>query len=278
MISFLSFIEPWDQAKQPLEQLVPVAIKPGKKTFSMQTHKKAAEEAWLTVLRSNLTEQQRRRLLDLIPNSIAPWFNRPEMLTDFLVDSFNSGGPISLTALSGLFYLIKHRNLDYPQFYVKVYSLIDSYTLHSKQRSRFLRLLNIFLSSTHLPAALVASFMKRLSRLCLHSPPSGVIAIVPLIYNLIKEHPTCAFMIHRKLPGSSTNEEFLRGQDPFDPEQRDPLKTNAIDSSLWEIETLQTHFHPNVATIATIISKQFTKQSYKVEDFLDYTYDGVSPS
>jgi len=57
--------------------------------------------------------------------------------------------------------------------------------------------------------------------------------------------------------------------------ETDPMETNAIESSIWEIETLQTHYHPNVATLAKIISEQFTKQSYNLEDFLDYSYKSL---
>lgn len=63
--------------------------------------------------------------------------------------------------------------------------------------------------------------------------------------------------------------------DPFDPQEPDPTRTDAIESSLWEIVTLQSHYHPNVAAIARIISEQFTKQAYSLEDFLDYTYQGM---
>ena len=55
-------------------------------------------------------------------------------------------------------------------------------------------------------------------------------------------------------------------------DERDPMKTGAIDSSIWEIETLQSHYHPNVATLAKVVSEQFTKQSYNMEDFLDHSY------
>lgn len=63
--------------------------------------------------------------------------------------------------------------------------------------------------------------------------------------------------------------------DPFDPNEPDPTRTDAIESSLWEIVTLQSHYHPNVAAISRIISEQFTKQAYNLEDFLDYTYQGM---
>lgn len=210
-------------------------------------------------------------------HNIEPWFNRPELLMDFLTDSYNVGGATSLLALSGLFYLIQEKNLDYPQFYAKLYSLLDSELLHSKHRSRFFRLLNTFLSSTHLPSTLVASFIKRLARLALNAPPSAIVVIVPFMYNFFKEHPTTTFMMHRSIRDKDLLAEVEKEgmDDPFDPNEPDPNMTNAIESSLWEIETLQSHFHPNVAAIARIISEQFTKQSYSLEDFLDHTYAGM---
>jgi U3 small nucleolar RNA-associated protein 19 len=63
--------------------------------------------------------------------------------------------------------------------------------------------------------------------------------------------------------------------DPFDMSQSDPMLSNAIDSSVWELEALQAHYHPNVATLAKIISEQFTKRSYNLEDFLDHSYTAL---
>lgn len=197
---------------------------------------------------------------------------------DFLTDSYNTGGSTSLLALSGVFYLIQERNLDYPSFYLKLYSLLDRGILHSKHRSRFLRLMDTFLASTHLPAVLVASFIKRLSRLALNAPPAAIVVIVPWIYNILKKHPACTFMIHRETRGAEAKalleEEGLT--DPFLEDEEDPMETKAIDSCLWEIVTLQSHYHPNVATLAKIISEQFTKHSYNLEDFLDHSYGSVS--
>ena len=241
---------------------------------SLAAHKKQAQETWLAVLRHDLNKQQRKKVLGMISRQIAPWFLKVELLMDFLTDSFNEGGSTSLMALSGLFHLIQTKNLDYPHFYHKLYSLLDSNLMHSKQRSRFMRLLETFLSSTHLPAALVASYIKKMSRLALNAPPAAIVVIIPLIYNLLKTHPMCTFMIHRNVqtPGPADD------QDTFQMDEADPMETNAIESSLWEIHTLQDHYHPNVATIAKIISEQFTKQAYSIEDFLDHSYDSVGHS
>ncbi|KAM0200957.1 hypothetical protein ACHAPA_011261 [Fusarium lateritium] len=251
--------------------------KPKKKTHPLRNvnqHKKQGQEAWLALMTLVDEDKSRKRILDVISTVIAPWFTKPELLSDFLTDCYNGGGSMSLLALSGVFYLISERNLDYPSFYSKLYSLLDRDILHSKHRSRFFRLLDSFLGSTHLPAALVASFIKRLARLALNAPPGAIVFVTPWIYNLLKRHPTCTFMIHREVqdPEAKKHVDEHGAEDPFLPEETDPMQTQAIDSCLWELVQLQSHYHPNVATITKIISDQFTKQSYNIEDFLDHSY------
>jgi U3 small nucleolar RNA-associated protein 19 len=257
------YIEPPQKKKHPLR--------------SLSQHKKQAQEAWLALMHLGLSKEQRKKVLEAMATSIAPWFTQPELLMDFLTDCYNSGGSISLLALSGVFYLIQERNLDYPEFFTKLYSLLDADILHSKHRSRFLRLLDTFLGSSHLPAVMVASFIKRLARLALNAPPSAIVIIVPWFYNLFKKHPLTTFMMHR-VPRSKEEKDLLETEgldDPFLPEEKDPMETRAIDSCLWEIVQLQSHYHPNVATIAKIISEQFTKQAYSLEDFLDHSYGSL---
>lgn len=235
-------------------------------------------KAWLAVLgSSSLTEASRKTILQQA-SVIVPWMSRPEILMDFFTDCYNVGGATSLLALSGLFDLMNSKNLDYPSFYPKLYSLLDANLLPSKHRSRFMRLLNTFLASSHLPASLVASFIKRLSRLALTAPPAAIVVIVPYIYNVLKAHPTCTFMIHRFPNPPYTKMKDNLGDDPFDMSEIDPQKTHAIDSSLWELETLQSHYHPNVASLSRIISEQFTKQHYSLEDFLDHGYASMLES
>lgn len=245
---------------------------------SVTQHKKRGRAAWLELMGLIRTKDERKRLLNITSTIIAPWFTKPELLADFLTSSYDTGGSMSLLALSGVYYLIKERNLDYPSFYPKLYSLLDRDILHSKHRSRFFRLLDTFLASTHLPAVLVASFVKRLARLALHAPPGAIVFVVPWIYNLFKRHPTCTFMLHRVVREPELQQQIKDNGffDPFLADETDPMATRAIESCLWEIVHLQSHYHPNVATIAKIISEQFTKQSYNMEDFLDHSYASVS--
>lgn len=264
--------------------------KKGKDVITPSSIRRAASAAWLAVLSSSsLTITHRKRLLEILAPTVLPWLTRPETLFDFLTTSFDQGDSLSLLSLSGIYHLITAKNLDYPSFYAKLYSLLTPSLMHSKHRSRFLRHLQTFLSSTHLPATLVASFIKRLSRLCLYSPPAAIVAVVPYIYNLLKSHPQTTLMIHR--PGSTESQG--PPHDAFDPLDPNPLTTNALSSSLWELHTLASstalstsptasdsghslgHYHPNVSSLCQVICLQFTKQQYNTEDFLDHSYTSM---
>lgn len=52
-------------------------------------------------------------------------------------------------------------------------------------------------SNSHLPAYLVAAFIKRLSRLALTAPPEALLMVIPFICNLFRRHPACKVLVHR---------------------------------------------------------------------------------
>jgi U3 small nucleolar RNA-associated protein 19 len=84
----------------------------------------------------------------------------------------------------------------------------------------------LFLTSTHLPEYIVAAFVKRLSRLALVGPANALLMIFAFIGNLLIRHKGLTEMITK----TCTEED-----DPFDFEEKDPAKTRAIESGLWEI-------------------------------------------
>jgi len=129
-----------------------------------------------------------------------------------------------------------------------------------------------------LPAALVASFVKRLARLSLSAPPSSAVMTIPFIYNMLKRHPSCMGMLHRPTAviAPSGDEDDDSNADPFDADEKDPLKTGALDSSLWELKGLQKHYLSHVSTMGKIFEEVFTKPEFNLDDFLDHTYATVS--
>ncbi|ODV96508.1 hypothetical protein PACTADRAFT_49840 [Pachysolen tannophilus NRRL Y-2460] len=248
------------------------------------------EKTWLNFLNFPLTIQQYKQTLLILHKRIILFFNNPTKLMDFVTESYEIGFSniiqrdedddedhedsiiISILALNGLYELMKNYNLEYPQFYEKLYKILSNKNLlHLNYKSRFFRMLDLFLSSTHLPAQLVASFIKKLSKLSLTSPPSGIVIVIPFLYNLLKKHPSCMIMLH-----NTNHDESYK--DPFIDTEEDPLKTNAIGSSLWELQTLMSHYHPNVLSLAKIFGQPFNKYSYNLEDFLDWSYNNLLES
>ena len=64
--------------------------------------------------------------------------------------------------------------------------------------------------------------------------------------------------------------------DPFRFDETDPINTQALESSLWELLSHRSHYHATVSTLCKIFTEPFTKPSYPLEDFLDHTYATVS--
>ncbi|GMM43581.1 ribosome biosynthesis protein [Pichia kluyveri] len=265
--------------KQNITEL-PLFIKnaPENTIYSVNTFNNNFEKTWINILNlKGLKEEEYKSILTILHKRIIPFFGNAQKLMDFLTLTYSIGIEnnndiiLSILSLNGLWELMKSYNLEYPSFYTNLYAILTPNLLHLKEKSRFFRLLELFMSSTHLPASIVASFIKRLSRLSLTSPPSGIVIIIPFIYNLIKKynHSTCMLLIH----STTTNEEDLKYIDPFDENEKDPSLTNAIDSSIWELNSMVNHYHPNVSALVKIFYQFFNKFSYNLEDFLDWNYN-----
>ncbi|KAJ8473364.1 hypothetical protein ONZ51_g7916 [Trametes cubensis] len=239
---------------------------------SLAAHKAVFTRAWLALLPQlslgslDRTKAYSLRVLNVLHRGVIPHLTRPILIMDWVSSSVDHGGTVGLLALNALFTLMKEYNLDYPSFYTRLYAFLDRDVLHLKHRARFFRLTELFLSSTHLPATIVASFVKRLSRLSLNAPPAAVVMLIPFTYNMLRRHPALMGMIHR-------NEELTGADcDGFDAHEANPTLTNALESSLWELYSHRQHYHAAVSTLAKIFEEAFTRPSYAMEDFLDHTY------
>uniref|UniRef100_A0A670IZP1 CCAAT-binding factor domain-containing protein n=1 Tax=Podarcis muralis TaxID=64176 RepID=A0A670IZP1_PODMU len=219
----------------------------------------------LSFLSPQLPGSLYKKVLVILHDSILPHMNEPTLMIDFLTVAYDVGGAISLLALNGLFVLILQHNLEYPDFYKKLYSLLDPSIFHVKYRARFFRLLDLFLSSSHLPAYLVAAFTKRLARLALTAPPDGLLIVIPFICNLLRRHPVCKVLIHRPEGPAEMSE------DPYLMSEEEPSESRAMESSLWEIQTLQSHYHPEVSKAATTINTSLSEMEDDLSELLELT-------
>ncbi|KAK1296526.1 hypothetical protein QJS10_CPB15g00214 [Acorus calamus] len=206
-------------------------------------------KAWISFLRLPLPVDVYKEVLSTLHQIVIPHISNPVMLCDFLTRSYDIGGVISVMALSSLFILMTQHGLEYPNFYEKLYALLNPSIFMAKHRGRFFQLLDSCLKSPLLPAYLAAAFAKKLSRLSLSVPPSGALVIVAVIHNLLRRHPSINFLVHRVVEedtnggvpkesnesgdnslesSTSIDRASRRGIDYYNVEESNPVKSNAM--------------------------------------------------
>ncbi|KAL7601294.1 protein NUCLEOLAR COMPLEX ASSOCIATED 4 [Lactuca sativa] len=220
-------------------------------------------KAWMSFLRLPLPIDVYKEVLVALHQTVIPYLSNPILLCDFLTRSYDIGGVISVMALSSLFVLMTEHGLEYPNLYVKLYALLEPSIFIAKHRAKFFQLLDSCLKSPLLPAYLAASFAKKLSRLALTVPPSGGLVIIALIHNLLRRHPSINCLVHQEDDGET--ETVKSGIDHFNNEETDLLKTNAMRSSLWEIDTLRHHYCPPVSRFVLSLENDLTVRSKTTE-------------
>jgi U3 small nucleolar RNA-associated protein 19 len=277
--------------------------------------RKAFQNAWLAFLRlRTLQGPTFKTVLRKLPQ-VLPFMSQPLLLSDFLTESFSAPvtsvedeDEVPLLAVSALFTLVRDYGLDYPGFYDRLYELVRPSLFFSDKRESFCLLLDAALKSSHIPAYMVAAFCKKLARVALLSNPSAAMFALAEVYNLLRRHPSCVYLIHRiDEKGASKGQRLHRdkseeaarqlteikeasrrlamglnpvasgkkGQgDPFDYSERDPAKCKANESSLWEVESLKYHYCPSVASLAKSIfahdlaKDRLTKPELPLQDFI----------
>jgi len=224
---------------------------------------------WTQVLKYPLTPSLYKRVLVLLPEKVMPHLEKPLLLTDFLMESYAVGGSVSILALNGVFLLMQNHHLEYPDFYTKLYALLEPGILFVKYRPRFFYLLDIFMTSTHVPEYIAAAFVKRLSRLALIAPPNVIILLLHLVGNFMIRHKGLAIMGH-----NPQNQTDVSG-DPYLVEESNMTRCNALDSSLWEIKTLQSHVLPEVAHTAKFIDRDLPKMEWDTSQDLELSLEDM---
>nr|XP_043634332.1 protein NUCLEOLAR COMPLEX ASSOCIATED 4 [Erigeron canadensis] len=239
---------------------------PSSATISKKMKRKFSK-AWMSFLTLALPIDVYKEVLVTLHQVVIPYLSEPKLLCDFLTKSYDIGGVISVMALSSLFILMTEHGIEYPKLYEKLYALLEPSIFIAKHRAKFFQLLDSCLKSPLLPAYLAASFAKKLSRLALTVPPSGSLVIIALIHNLLRRHPSINCLVHQDDNAESAKDEanIKLGIDQFNNEETDLLKTNAIRSSLWEIDTLRHHYCPPVSRFVLSLENDLTVRSKTME-------------
>ncbi|KAH8238627.1 hypothetical protein KR032_011916 [Drosophila birchii] len=235
------------------------------KNFNLELCSKRLNDIWLAVMlkSSGVDERLHRQMLVVLLERVINHLEDPIQLTDFLMDSLHQfDGPIALLALQGLFTLMQKQNITYPDVYEKLYNMFYPKMFYNKYKARLFYLADIFLTSTHLPENLVAAFVKRLARLALQSPTEDAVIMIRFVCNLLLRHTG----LQKLIRSTEAADEVI---DPYDEQELNPVKSQAINSSLWEISLLQKHAVPEVANAARFINASLPVMEFELGPLLD---------
>ncbi|KCV73454.1 hypothetical protein H696_00988 [Fonticula alba] len=235
--------------------------------------------AWFATVRLPHSPPDLRRMLGALPRQVYPHLTGLTPLVDFLTELFtktssrtdttNASGVLALLSLDSIYILMLKHNIEYPDFYNRLYSLCDDRLPRLKYRARFLTLTDLYLQSPLLPGYIVAGFIKRFARLALTAPPSTAIALLVFVYNLLKRHPSCMVLLHR--PSSTSNP----GEDVYNTEEPALDKCRAIDSSLWELHAMRSHYSPTVSNFVKNFMEPLRRSSLDLAQNLESTYESL---
>jgi hypothetical protein len=236
------------------------------KNFKVQEDLKFQySDAWASLLQQEMDFKTQKKVLKELP---LEKLQDPRIAADFFIDSLKSRGVLGILALDGIFLLVTRFDLEYSDFYQQLYLLLDEGVLHSKYKSRFFSLTEKFLSSSLLPVNLVAAFIKKLARLALLAPPTAITFVLPIIYNLLRSHHKCITMIHKPSIEKLVAIETWK-------ENEDAVQSCALDSSLWELSTLERHYHFQIKDQVSKFSSPLLSNQ-KVENFLYESFDSFA--
>lgn len=213
-------------------------------------YKESISKLWVTVLNQGLRESEIKVYLKIIPKIGFSQVQDALIFSDFYLKSFDLGGNLSVLALNGMFILCTRHNLESKLYYNKLYTLLKKLLSNGKPlKKNFLRLIELSLSSHLLPASLVASFLRLFLKESIRASTHQTLWSLALALKCLKIHPVLSKMLHND---SQT--------DTFNLESNDPLHTNAIENSFWELQILNSHWNPQIKQIL----KEFEKNVEKI--------------
>ncbi|XP_049418636.1 nucleolar complex protein 3 homolog isoform X2 [Epinephelus fuscoguttatus] len=140
-------------------------------------------------------------------------------------------------------------NIDPLNFYSQLYRLLPR--LHAGAPNDdviiLLRCLDAMLTRRRKQVTLqrAMAFVKRLSMLSLHVLPNASVGILAASRAAMHAFPKCDFLLDNEVQGSGY----------YLPELDEPEHCNAQNTALWELHTLQRHFHPVVRRMAVHLSQ-----------------------
>ncbi|KAA0185901.1 U3 small nucleolar RNA-associated protein 19 [Fasciolopsis buskii] len=233
-------------------------------------------QVWLCFFQAHVPDRQMIKAIKILGDGLLHRLGEIRLFSDYIIPIFDPSGVITESASESIppipatwsravtrtvIGLINRGGLNYPRLFPRLYELLDESLLMCPEVERFLVDLDMCLSSLHLAAHIVAAFLKRLSQLALISPLRLTTAFLLLVRNGLKRHIKCSVLVHRKGRPPLRDEQVLVGNDettPHTSSNGDPYQWNpknltssgVMQSSLWEVASLQHHYAFEVAHLA----------------------------
>ncbi|KAG8435245.1 hypothetical protein GDO86_013264 [Hymenochirus boettgeri] len=246
----------WKKAEEKLERELLEAEASESKEKKLKLHTETLNVVFLTYFRI-LKRAQKSVLLPAVLEGLAKFAHliNVEFFDDLLLVLHNlidSGGlnyKESLYCVQTAFNILSGQgdvlNIDPMKFYSHLYKTL--YSLHAGATNDdtviALQCLELMLTKRRKQVSQqrALAFIKRLSTLALHVLPNSCIGILATNRVLMQTFPKTDILLDNDSQGSGI----------YLPELHEPEYCNAQNTALWELHTLQRHYHPVVQIFAS---------------------------
>ncbi|XP_042364082.1 nucleolar complex protein 3 homolog [Plectropomus leopardus] len=250
----------WKKAEEKLEKELLEAEASESKEKKIKLHTETLNIVFLIYFRI-LKKAQKSVLLPAVLEGLANFAHliNLEFFDDLLnvlqnlIQSGDLSNRESLHCIQTVFTILSGQgdvlNIDPLNFYSQLYRMLPR--LHAGAPSDdiiiVLRCLDAMLTRRKKQVTLqrAMAFVKRLSMLSLHVLPNASVGILAASRAAMHAFPKCDFLLDNEVQGSGF----------YLPELDKPEHCNAQNTALWELHTLQRHYHPVVQRLAVHLSQ-----------------------
>ncbi|XP_029954515.1 nucleolar complex protein 3 homolog [Salarias fasciatus] len=250
----------WKKAEEKLDKELLEAEASENKEHKLKLHTETLNMVFLVYFRI-LKKAHRSALLPAVLEGLANFAHliNLEFFDDLLnvlqnlIQSGDLSNQESLHCIQTVFTILSGQgdvlNIDPLTFYQHLYRMLPR--LHAGASNDdviiVLRCLDTMLTRRKKQVTLqrAMAFVKRLSTLSLHLLPDASVGILAATRAALHSFPKCDFLLDNEIQGSGF----------YLPELDDPEHCNAQNTALWELHTLQRHYHPVVRLFAAHLSR-----------------------
>ncbi|XP_038554077.1 nucleolar complex protein 3 homolog isoform X2 [Micropterus salmoides] len=249
-------VHKWKKAEEKLEKELLEAEASDSKEKKIKLHTETLNIVFLVYFRI-LKKAQKSLLLPAVLEGLANFAHliNLEFFDDLLnvlqnlIQSGDLTNRESLHCIQTVFTILSGQgdvlNIDPLNFYSQLYRML--LRLHAGAPNDdiiiVLRCLDAMLTRRKKQVTLqrAMAFVKRLSTLSLHVLPNASVGILAASRATVHAFPKCDFLLDNEVQGSGF----------YLPELDEPEHCNAQNTALWELHTLQRHYHPVVRRLAS---------------------------